>query len=134
MKKLIIPLAFITVFILSLVGCTTEKKGELTRIDVFITNQDDTHIQDKDTLALTENALEQVKWKPDIKPSMAREADAKATLFYTFDENMPERLYEYEIWFNENAGTATIISNNEKEGYGELDKDNTKIIKNIFFK
>ena len=48
---------------------------------------------------------------------------------------MAERLYEYEIWFNEN-GTATIIIDDEKEGYsyGELDKNNTKTLKKYFSK
>jgi len=48
-----------------------------------------------------------------------------ATLFYTVDKNMPEKLYEYRIGFNEN-GTITIISNNEKERYGTLDKENSQ--------
>jgi len=32
------------------------------------------------------------------------------------EKNMAERLYEYEIWFNA-TGTATIIIDDEKEGY-----------------
>ncbi|MEH7356294.1 hypothetical protein V7150_22530 [Neobacillus drentensis] len=47
---------------------------------------------------------------------------------------MPEKLTEYEIWFNEDTGTAAIISTNEKEGYGMLDKEYTKALKNIFIK
>ncbi|MFC0273702.1 hypothetical protein ACFFIX_20135 [Metabacillus herbersteinensis] len=134
MKKIMMSFAFISVFIFLLVGCTTEGKGELTRMDMFIENQGDTHIQDKDTLDLLENLSEQVKWEPNKVPSMAREAEVKAIFFYEVEKNMPERLYEYEIWFNEDAGTATIISNDEKEGYGELDKDNAKALKNILFK
>jgi len=49
-------------------------------------------------------------------------------------KNLPEKLTEYEIWFNENTGTATIISTNEKEGYGMLDKENATALKNIFIK
>lgn len=134
MKKIMMSFAFITVCIFLMVGCTTVGKGELTRIDVLIKNQSDTHIQDEDSLVLLKNLTEQVKWEPNKVPSMAREADVKAIFFYEVEKNTPERLYEYEIWFNEDVGTATIISNDEKEGYGELHKDNAKALKNIFFK
>jgi hypothetical protein len=134
MKKIMKYFAFISIFILLMVGCTMEEKGELTRIDVLIKNQGDTHIQDGNTLSLLETFYEQVKWEQNKVPSMAREADVKAIFFYEVKKNTPERLYEYKIWFNEKSGTATIISNDEKEGYGELNKENTKVLKNIFFK
>ncbi|WP_170840823.1 hypothetical protein [Oceanobacillus limi] len=60
---------------------------------------------------------------------MAKKEDVLVTLFYTFDENMPEKLYKYRVWFNGN-GNATIISNNEEEGYGSLEEDSLKL-KNI---
>ncbi|MEH7481540.1 hypothetical protein V7157_10785 [Neobacillus drentensis] len=128
MKKIIMFFTFTFVFILSLVGCTTEGKGELTRIDVLVENQNDTHIQDKDTLVVIESAFEQIKWDDKVV-NMARKADVKAVFFYTFDENIPETTVEYEIWFNENVGTATIVSNVENKSYGELDKENAKILK-----
>jgi hypothetical protein len=134
MKKIMMPFTFISVFFIFIVGCTTVGKGELTRIDVFIENRGDTHIQDKDTLALLENLIEQVNWEPIKVPSMAREADVKAVFFYEVEKNMPERLYEYQIRFNEAASTATMISNDEKAGYGELDNANAKTLKDIFFK
>lgn len=133
MKKVMKSFAFISVFILLMVGCTMEGKGELTRIDVLIENQGDTHIQDENTLSLLGNLSEQVKWEQNKIPSMAREPDVKAIFFYEVKKNTPERIYEYEIWFNENTGTAAIISNDEKEGYGELNKENAKVLKNIFF-
>lgn len=120
--------AITLVFILSLVGCTTEGNRELTRIDVLVVNQNDTHIQDKDTLVVIESTFEQIKWD-DKMVQMARKADVKAVFFYTFDENMPERTVEYEFWFNENSGTVTIVSNNENKSYGELDKENAEILK-----
>lgn len=46
---------------------------------------------------------------------------------------MPERLIDYEIWFNEDLGTATITRDNEYKNYGELDKENVNTLKNIFF-
>lgn len=128
MKKIIMFFAFTLVFILLLVGCKAEGKEELTRIDVFVENQNDTHITDKDTLVVIESAFEQIKWD-DTVVKMVRKADVKTLFFYTVDENMPERTVEYEIWFNKNAGTATIVSNDENKSYGELDKENAEILK-----
>ncbi|WP_338788240.1 hypothetical protein [Metabacillus sp. FJAT-53654] len=133
MRKIMKSFAFISIFILLMVGCTMEGKGELTRIDVLIENQSDTHIQDKNTLSLLGNFSEQVKWKQNKVPSMSRKPDVKAIFYYEVKKNTPERLYEYEIWFNDKAGTATIISNDKNEGYGELNKENASVLKNIFF-
>jgi hypothetical protein len=88
-------------------------------------------ITDSESIELLRQAFAQIKWDDKVV-KMASEPDVEATLFYTFDENISERLYEYKIWFNESAGTATIISNNENESYGELDKDNTQFLKKIF--
>ena len=127
-KKMI---SIIFLFVVSLlVSCSGQEKGELTRVDVFIENQNDIHIQE-DTLALLEKTFEQIEWEPNIKADMSRKEDVMLTFFYSVEENMPERLYEYRIWFN--SETATIISNEENEGFGELDTENLKIIKNIFF-
>jgi hypothetical protein len=133
MKK-IINFTFLFVFMTLMVGCMGEEKGQITRVDVQKINPfgnygDVVMITDNESIELLRTAFEKVNWEPDIVPNMARKADVKATLFYEFDKNMPERLYEYEIWFNEHADSATIISNNEKEGYGELDKDNADILK-----
>ena len=74
--------------------------------------------------------MEQIKWDNKVL-DMARESDVEATFFYTCDEDMPERLVEYKTWFNEN-GTVTVVSNAENKSYGKLDKENAKILKNIF--
>ncbi|KOR87238.1 hypothetical protein AM233_08960 [Bacillus sp. FJAT-22058] len=118
-----------------LVGCI-EEKGQLSRVDVQKIDtegkyKDVVMIIDRESIELLRQAFEQIKWDDKVV-KMARKPDVEATLFYIFDENKPERLYEYEIWFNESVGTATIISNNENESYGELDKDNAQALKNIF--
>ncbi|MEH7346396.1 hypothetical protein V7122_21355 [Bacillus sp. JJ1532] len=122
-------------FLIMLTGCSGQEEL-LTRIDVQKVNEegmyeDEIIISDKETINLLRNSFEKVKWEPNTKAEMSRKEDVLATLFYTFDENMPERLYEYRIWFNSNE-TSTIISNNEKEGYGTLDEENTKVIKKAF--
>ncbi|WP_327607826.1 hypothetical protein [Virgibacillus tibetensis] len=134
MKKIIV---FLYVFLL-LTACSGQEKGELTRVDVKKVNtegnyEDVVMITDNESIKLLKEAFEHIKWDDKVV-NMARKADVKATLFYTFDENMPERLVDYEIWFNENASTATIVSNNENKSYGELDKDNSDTLKNILFK
>ncbi|MCM3676250.1 hypothetical protein M3699_20890 [Peribacillus simplex] len=136
MKK-IINFTSLFVFMVLLVGCMGEEKGQLTRVDVQKIDtegnyEDVVMITDSESIDLTRRAFEQIKWDDEVV-KMARKPDIKATLFYTFDENIPERLYEYEIWFNDNAGTATIISN-ENESYGELDKDNAQALKSNFLK
>jgi hypothetical protein len=88
-------------------------------------------ITDNESVEIVKTAFEQVKWEPNVVVNMIRKADVKATLFFKFDENMPERLYEYEIWFVENSGTANLVSNNDKEGYGELDKESAVILKSV---
>jgi hypothetical protein len=136
MKK-IISIVFLFVFLL-LTACFGQEKGELTRVDAQKVDKEGNYedvvmITDNESIELLKEAFEYIKWDDKIV-NMARKADVKATLFYTFDENMPERLVEYEIWFNGNTGTATIVSNNENKSYGELDKDNTNTVKNILFK
>lgn len=135
MKK-IINFTSLFVFMVLLVGCIGEEKGQLSRVDIQKIDtegkyEDVVMITDRESIELLRQAFEQIKWDDKVV-KMARKPDVEATLFYTFDENKPERLYEYEIWFNESSGTATIISNNENESYGELDKDNAQALKNNF--
>ncbi|MCK2021288.1 hypothetical protein [Peribacillus frigoritolerans] len=135
MKK-IINFTSLFVFMVLLVGCIGEEKGQLSRVDVQKIDtegkyEDVVMITDRESIELLMQAFEQIKWDDKVV-KMARKPDVEATLFYTFDENKPESLYEYEIWFNESSGTATIISNNENESYGELDKDNAQALKNNF--
>ncbi|QNK51229.1 hypothetical protein H7F28_06955 [Brevibacterium sp. PAMC23299] len=104
---------------------------DVQKIDTEGKYEDVVMITDRESIELLRQAFEQIKWDDKVV-KMARKPDVEATLFYTFDENKPERLYEYEIWFNESSGTATIISNNENESYGELDKDNAQALKNNF--
>ncbi|MCM3170110.1 hypothetical protein M3617_25675 [Peribacillus frigoritolerans] len=135
MKK-IINFTSLFVFMMLLVGCIGEEKGQLSRVDVQKIDtegkyEDVVMITDRESIELLRQSFEQIKWDNKVV-KVARKPDVEATLFYTFDENKPERLYEYEIWFNESAGTATIISNNENESYGELDKENAQALKNNF--
>ncbi|MDR7075793.1 hypothetical protein J2Y03_000781 [Neobacillus niacini] len=88
-------------------------------------------ITDLETVDVLRKAFKQVKWEPNVEPKMAIKEDVKATLFFKYDENMPERLFEYQIWFNQSNDTVTIISNNVNEGFGTLDKENAQTLENI---
>ncbi|QED46587.1 hypothetical protein [Cytobacillus dafuensis] len=135
MKK-IKNVTFLFVFIVLMAGCMKEEKGQLTRVDVQKMNPDGNYedvfmITDSETIERITTVIENIKWEPnkDKEAEMARKADVKATLFFEYNKDMPERLNEYDIWFGENNGTATIISNNKDEGFGSLDKDNAHILK-----
>lgn len=125
-----------------LVGCINKVPNkfdlkQLTRVDIEVVKADGSYedsvmITDEKMVDTIRKAFKQIKWEPNVEPKMARKEDVKATLFFKYDENMPERLFEYQIWFKQNNDTATIISNNEKEGYGTLDKENAQALENVF--
>lgn len=128
-------------FLIFLIGCSNKGSKEvnlnqLTRIDVEVVNADESYeeavmITDEETLEVVRKSFKQIKWEPNTEPKMARKEDVKATLFFEYDRNMPERLFEYQIWFNQRNDTATIISNNKKEGFGALGKENAQILEKI---
>lgn len=133
----IIKLTLLLVVGVILVACS-EKEGQLTRVDVQKVNEEGNYddvlmITEIEDIELIEEAILNVNWEPNTEAKMARIEDVLAILFFSFDENMPERLYEYRIWFDNNE-TATIISNNENEGYGKLNKKDAQNLKSILFK
>ncbi|MED3575084.1 hypothetical protein [Cytobacillus praedii] len=143
-RKTKISLAISIIFAIFLIGCMNKSPKEfhfnqLTRVDVEVVNADENYeeavmITDEETIERLRKIFKQVEWEPNAEPKMARMEDVKATLFFEYDKNMPERLFEYEIWFNQRNDTATIISNNEKEGFGTLDKDHAQTLKKILLR
>ncbi len=135
LKKIItIVFLFASMF---LVACSEQSKGELTRIDVislFEEKDIEYHIQLEEELSLVENIFQKVNWQPNAEPKMSREPDVEAIFFYTFDKNMPERLVNHQIWFNQGNDTATIISDYQNEGFGTLAKGNAESLKQVFMK
>ncbi|WP_156291896.1 hypothetical protein [Oceanobacillus salinisoli] len=132
MKKIIYIVFLSSMMLLS--ACSGEEKEELTRIDIHEVDAEGNYkevgtITDSESIELIQKTFNQIKWDNKVV-NMARQPDIKLILFYTFDENMPERLIEYEIWFNENTGTSIIVGNKENLSYGELDKDHTNTLRN----
>jgi hypothetical protein len=125
MKK-ILSFTFILIFLLIVSACSNQegliKQEELKRIDVQNTNENEEFIiTDLETINTIKNSIDNVKWRPDVEPEMARKEDFTVTLFHLYDRNMPERLYNYRVWFNADD-TATIISDNSTQGYGTFDE------------
>ena len=141
MKKTNVYCIIFIIFVLFLIGCANKDPNnydldQLTRVDVEVVKADESYeeafiITDGETVDVLRKVFKQVKWEPNAEPKMARKEDVKATLFFKYDKNMPERLFEYQIWFNQSNNTATILSNNVKEGLGMLDKENAQIVENI---
>lgn len=137
MKK-ILSFTFILLFLLIVTACSKQegliKQDELKRIDVQNTNEnEEIIITDTETIHTIKNSIDNVKWRPDVEPQMARKEDFTVTLFHLFDKNMPERLYNYRVWFNTDD-TATMISDNSTQGYGTLNKDHTDALKRALLK
>jgi hypothetical protein len=123
-----------------IIGCTKDSEefnlNQLTRVDVEVVKDDESYeesvmITDEETVDTLRKAFKSIKWEPNVEAKMSRREDVKATLFFKYDKNMPERLFEYQIWFNHSNDTATIISNNENEGYGTLDKEHARTLEEI---
>ncbi|MCA1320663.1 hypothetical protein LC085_12140 [Bacillus tianshenii] len=136
MEKKFLWIILVTLF---LIGCTDQVSDKqdlpmLSRVDVFSivegTKMEEFIIMDEKQLSSIREIFGQVQWYPDVEAEMERMEDFQLTLFYTYDENMPERLFEYKIWFNED-GTSTIISDAARENFGGLDKDGAGEIKLI---
>jgi len=129
-------ISLVTLFLLGCTDQVSDKKDlhMLSRVDVFPivegTKMEEFILMDENELSSIREIFEQVQWTPNVEAEMERMEDFQLTLFYTYNENMPERLFEYKIWFNED-GTATIISDVARENFGELDKDASEELKEI---
>ena len=126
MNKKYLILVFL--FVLLLVGCL-RGPGELTRIDVLAVDKE-MHNQDAEKINRIKEIMKEVDWDPYTIVDMAREEDVFATFFFDYDKQMPERLIEYRIWWNQSNGSAIIVSSDEDEGYGKLNKENSKELEN----
>lgn len=134
MNKLLISLTIFAIFLIS--GCSNEVPKEfdldqLIRVDFEIyTDQNETIITEEEKIETLREVFAKGEWEQNIKAEMARKEDVKATLFFTFDRNMPERLFDYLIWFNQDDATATIIDSG-KNALGTLDKEGAKKLQGI---
>ncbi|PFN10120.1 hypothetical protein [Bacillus cereus] len=138
MKKILNNLSIFTIFLTTLIGCSNEVPKEfdlnqLTKVNVqlFIDGNSDNEIiiTEEEKIKALREAFEKIDWEQDAKAEIAQKEDVKVSLFFTFDKNMPERLIEYFIWFNQGDASATIIDS-EKNTYGTLGKIDAQTLKN----
>lgn len=117
-------LVWVFLFVLLLVGCLGGP-GKLTRIDVQAVDKE-MHIQDAEKINRIKSIMKEVGWNANKMYDMSSEEDVKAIFFFDFDKNLPERLVDYKIWWNQSNGSAIIGSSEKEEGYGTLDKKYSK--------
>lgn len=127
MKKWWIAGCIWMVFIFTLFGCNNIPEN-LTRVDYKHIQAGGTHsdtemVTDKKTLGKIERIFNKIKWKENVEVKKVRREDIKVTLFYEEEENMPEKLYEYDIWFHNEINKAVLIGDNDKQSYGMLNKE-----------
>ena len=139
MKKILMNLSMFTIFLITLIGCSNEVPKEfdlnqLTRVDIqiFADEHSDNEIiiSEEEKIKTLKEVFAKIEWEQNVKAKMARKEDVKATLFFTFDKNMPERLFEYFIWFNQGDASVTIIDR-EKNALGTLEKEDAQTLKDI---
>ncbi|MGN7477341.1 DUF4362 domain-containing protein [Solibacillus silvestris] len=112
---------------LLLVGCTDvvqhpekiERAVIETKVDGEKGQTEEIMVFDAEELEDIRHYLSQTDWQPNTKPDMARHEDVNLKLFVEAEQNMPERIDDYLIWFEQND-SMTIISNVEAEGFGRL--------------
>ncbi|PEJ56635.1 hypothetical protein CN692_16635 [Bacillus sp. AFS002410] len=128
--------AFILILLVSTVlGCSNKLKN-LTRIEYIQMSTNGTYsdpeiVTDKKKLEKIERIFSKITWEENVAVKRKRIADIKATLFYEEDKNMPERLYEYDIWFHSDINKAVLIGDNNKQSYAMLNKELSKELKEL---
>lgn len=130
------PIILSIIIFLLLIGCSKDASNELdldqlTRVDISQENSEKEFIiTEKEKIKSLREIFSSIEWEADIKPQMAEKEDVIATLFFTYDKNMPERLTEYSIWFSKKDGSAAIF-HREKNSLGTLDKENTQTLNEL---
>ncbi|MEH7441307.1 hypothetical protein V7201_03140 [Bacillus sp. JJ1122] len=139
MKRNFVVLSIFTIILITIIGCANEVPEEfdlnqLTRVDVQIftgeNSDNEIIITEEEKIKALRDLFAGIEWEQNVKSEMARKEDVKATLFFTIDKNMPERLYDYLIWFNQDVASATVIDR-EKNALGTLDKEDAQKLKDI---
>ncbi|SET18463.1 hypothetical protein SAMN05216389_106213 [Oceanobacillus limi] len=128
----------VVLLVLLLISCSSNTYKGLILVEAQEVNADETYeeptsIAEAKTLEELIAIFKQINWEPHIDPSMERKEDVLVSLYYKSSDNTTRKRYAYRIWFN-NGGTAMIISDHEKEGYGGLNKRSAKKLKKILLK
>jgi hypothetical protein len=122
MKKWIV-LLFV---LIGLIGCMDQEK--LVRVDFQMGENPSGNdmITEEDQLKIIDTMFRRIKWE-NAKVQMSRKEDVALTFFYRYNPNEPERLEDYQIWFNKDKVTEIVDQNRHK--YGKLDEEDTEKLK-----
>lgn len=124
---------WIILSVLFLTACSAQQAGEVNR--VVLAQQDNSEeimILEQAEMNWIQEQLQQVSWEPNVQPDMARVEDLQMQLFIEKNPNMPESIITYQIWI-ENDQSLTMVSNEEKEGYGRLKAEKSKELVAFFY-
>ncbi|MUK89499.1 hypothetical protein GMD78_14120 [Ornithinibacillus sp. L9] len=129
-----ISLSFLFLFIF-LTACSGQHYKSLTRVEVQEVDSEENYrdtiqITDQETIEELIGIFKNIRWEPNTEPSIARKEDILLSLYYDSSNSTIEKQNLYRIWFSD-RGTATLISDYEKEGYGGLNKEDVTKLKNI---
>ncbi|RNA69978.1 hypothetical protein [Alteribacter keqinensis] len=124
--------AFIIMAFLFTACSNTDARQCPTRVDT-VTQNSEQLIADEESLLVICDAFNETSWDPTIEAEMEREPDVSATLFFQTDENMPERLYEYSVYFNDDD-SATILGGRTSEGYGIVAEEDVIGLREVLLK
>lgn len=128
------------VLVLFLISCSAEKRkkfdlNQLTKVKVRELNvkaKTEFVIIEEEDFDTIREAFEKVEWEPNTGLDIQGERMVEATFFCTCEENMPELLAMYEVYLMK-EGSIFFQSEKEKEGYGELHKEDAESLKYLLF-
>ncbi|WNS78492.1 DUF3221 domain-containing protein [Domibacillus sp. DTU_2020_1001157_1_SI_ALB_TIR_016] len=130
---------FISLMALFVIGCSNKAPEEfdldqLTRVDIRETipqsKTDFAIITEEKDLDIIRKAFREVQWEPGAMAEIQPDRKLEATFFYTYEKNMPERLFEYEVYLKD----GIISLQSKEEGYGKLSKAQSEKLKKLLFK
>ncbi|MCM3790496.1 YobA family protein [Domibacillus indicus] len=132
---------FISLNALFIIGCSNKVPKEfdldqLTRVDIRETiTQSETDfatITEEKDLDIIRETFKEVQWEPGTMADIRPDRKVEATFFYTYEKNMPERLFEYQVYLKD--GRISFQSEKQEEGYGTLSKEQSEKLKKLLFK
>jgi hypothetical protein len=122
MKKCIV-LLFV---LIGLAGCIDQ--GKLVRVDFQMSENPSGEgmVIEENQLKIIDSMFRKIKWE-NAKVQMGRKEDVALTFFYRYNPNEPERLEDYQIWFNNDMVTEIVDQNRHR--YGKLDEEDAVKLK-----
>ena len=110
--------------------------NDLVRVDVKFIKEDgaaeERIIADEKSVSMLKVIFKEIEWGP-IQETDGKKQDAVATLFFRYDDNLPERLVEYYIWFDHDGNKAMLIDQEEKQMGILTEEDADRLRETLFY-